>query len=115
MFLEFNNVKIVEKINDSNQLQLQLNDDLSNIIKNGSLSFGECFMNGSWKTNDLHQLLSIFIKNKKIIENIIKKNVFFYFKSFCNKFRNKYFYHQKHVPHYDLDNELYENMLDKNM
>ena len=85
------------------------------VLAGGSLALGGSYMDGWWDCKDLDQfffkLLNINMydkfKNWNLIWNIVKAK----FSNMQTKLRSKHVAEQ----HYDLGNDLYENMLDKRM
>ena len=80
-----------------------------NLIKNGSIGLGECYMKGFFTTNNLSDLIELTARNIKIIHKfsgIFDLPLFNYFKNKIiknTKNRSK----QNIAKHYDLGNDFF--------
>jgi cyclopropane-fatty-acyl-phospholipid synthase len=105
------------KLNGERPWDIQVkNPELyARVLAGGSLAFGESYMDGWWECEQIDELISRLLSAK--LENIKNKKLLaFYF------LRARFFNRQtkkkaKRVgeQHYDVGNELYAGMLDKNM
>jgi cyclopropane-fatty-acyl-phospholipid synthase len=105
-------------INDNNPWNIQVKDDrfYSRVIKEGSLGLGESYMDGWWDCEQLDKLM--FRALKSGLDERIKKNFKLILRLAATKIFNQQTKHRaKKVgrEHYDLGNDLYQSMLDKNM
>ncbi|MEM7184989.1 MAG: cyclopropane-fatty-acyl-phospholipid synthase family protein, partial [Spirochaetota bacterium] len=105
-------------------IQILHTDFYKKVAFYGEIGFGEAYTDKLWDTPDLLAVLYWFVRNSKDIpdfsSNTLKK---FFFNSFS--IMNKIFHlsrknslngSKKNISeHYDLSNELYKLMLDKNM
>ena len=88
-----------------------------NLIKNGSIGLGECYMKGFFTTNNLSDLIELTARNIKIIHKfsgIFDLPLFNYFKNKIiknTKNRSK----QNIAKHYDLGNDFFSLWLDKTL
>jgi len=88
-----------------------------NLIKNGSIGLGECYMKGFFTTNNLSDLIELTARNIKIIykfSGIFDLPLFNYFKNKIiknTKNRSK----QNIAKHYDLGNDFFSLWLDKTL
>jgi cyclopropane-fatty-acyl-phospholipid synthase len=105
-------------INGSSPWDIKVQDDsfYSMVFTRGSLGLGESYMNGLWDCQNLDEFMYRVIKGD--LANSISLN----FQGFIYGFKSRIFNLQtirrsKEVAkrHYDIGNELYENMLDKRM
>ena len=108
------------EINGSNEWDIKINNDkiYEDLLKKGKIAFGEGYMNNLWDCNRIDILVSKLLKYDierhlskkdilKISANIGMKNIL----NMQSINRVK-----KDVPfHYDIGNDLYENMLDKRL
>mgnify|MGYP001180448944 FL=1 len=119
----------IEKINDEILKFGNPSDDLKvcikikdesfnyNLIKNGSIGLGECYMKGFFTTNNLSDLIELTARNIKIIykfSGIFDLPLFNYFKNKIiknTKNRSK----QNIAKHYDLGNDFFSLWLDKTL
>ncbi|PMG70814.1 cyclopropane-fatty-acyl-phospholipid synthase [Vibrio lentus] len=108
------------EINGSNEWDIKINNDkiYDDILKKGKIAFGEGYINKLWDCNRIDILVSKILKHDieshlskkdilKISANIGMKNIL----NMQSINRAK-----RDVPfHYDIGNDLYENMLDKRL
>ncbi|PME48192.1 cyclopropane fatty acyl phospholipid synthase [Vibrio lentus] len=108
------------EINGSNEWDIKINNDkiYNDILKKGKIAFGEGYINKLWDCNRIDILVSKILKHDieshlskkdilKISANIGMKNIL----NMQSINRAK-----RDVPfHYDIGNDLYENMLDKRL
>ena len=108
------------KINGTRPFDIQVGlNDLLN-IEPTTLSLGESYVDGLWDSNDLRLTLHKLIINQDAIVEKLKRfeNVIFapqYIKSKLFNLQTKDMAKQSIGYHYDIGNELYTKMLDKNM
>ncbi len=86
------------------------------VFFNGSLGFGEAYIDGWWECEAIDELIYRLLKSK------LDKNIFGLKHDILNNLRAKFLNLQKKSKayeigekHYDRGNELFENMLDKYM
>ena len=119
----------IEKINgqilkfgnpsDDLKVSIKIKDESFNynLIKNGSIGLGECYMKGFFTTNNLSDLIELTARNIKIIykfSGIFDLPLFNYFKNKIiknTKNRSK----QNIAKHYDLGNDFFSLWLDKTL
>ena len=118
------NIKIIENSSPINDFDIIVtnNDFYKKVLQNGELGLGESYMDGDWFSNNLQSTLLILIKNQVKIENEIKNKSFnfclFNLKIFLRSLlpSNTIVSSRKNISmHYDIGNDLYIKMLDKNM
>ena len=105
------------KINGKNDWDLVVYDDrfYRRVLAQGSLGFGESYMNGWWGCKDLEEFfyrvlradVSEKIKEKGIIWHVLKAKLL--------NLQTKSRVYEVGEKHYDLGNDLYKKMLDKRM
>ncbi|RAP34334.1 hypothetical protein DID80_07365 [Candidatus Marinamargulisbacteria bacterium SCGC AAA071-K20] len=90
----------------------------SSIIKSSDIGLAESFFKGEWETNDLTELISFFIRNKRIVKTNFSGSVFvkrllnLKHKKRDNTLKNS----RKNISsHYDLGNAFYALFLDSSM
>ncbi len=99
-------------------LRIENEDAIKKILLEGSIAFGEEYVNGNIKTSDLENLLSYFAVNNDEAEKNIKYNMLFKIKNKLNHYFNKNTKKgsKKNIhTHYDLGNNFYKIWLDKSM
>ena len=99
-------------------LKIENKDIVKKILIEGSVAFGEEYVNGNIKTSDLKNLLSYFAINNDEIEKNIKYNLLFKIKNKLNHYfnRNTKKGSKRNIhSHYDLGNNFYKIWLDKSM
>ncbi len=99
-------------------LKIEDKDIIKKILIEGSVAFGEEFVNGNIKTSNLENLLGYFAVNNDEVEKNIKYNLLFKFKNKLNHYFNKNTKKgsKKNIrSHYDLGNNFYKIWLDKSM
>lgn len=106
------------QINGSNPWDIQVHDSslYANLFKNGSLAFGESYMNGLWDCEKLDELIFRIIRAN--IDSEVARDfraiVYFLKSKFLNQqSANKV--HEVARKHYDIGNDLFAAMLDKRM
>lgn len=118
--------KIIEKILDYSgvgingdqpwDLQIHNEETYQRVISKGSLGFGESYMDGWWDCENLDQFFAKIIR--KHLDVKLKSNWKLAFDLFTAKLFNsqsKRRAFQIAERHYDLDNDLFEKMLDKQL
>jgi cyclopropane-fatty-acyl-phospholipid synthase len=101
------------------KVSIKINDESFNynLIKNGSIGLGECYMKGFFTTNNLSDLIELTARNIKIIYKF--SGIFDL--SLINYFKNKIVKNTKNrskeniAKHYDLGNEFFSLWLDKTL
>ena len=99
-------------------LIIENEDIIKKILIEGSVAFGEEYVNGNIKTSNLENLLSYFAVNNDEVEKNIKYNLLFKIKNKLNHYFNKNtkIGSKKNIhSHYDLGNNFYKIWLDKSM
>ena len=99
-------------------LKIENKDIIKKILVEGSIAFGEEYVNGSIKTSNLENLLIYFAINNDEVEKNIKYNLLFKIKNKLNHYFNKNTKKgsKKNIhSHYDLGNNFYKIWLDKSM
>ncbi|MBS3168090.1 cyclopropane fatty acyl phospholipid synthase [Candidatus Woesearchaeota archaeon] len=105
------------KINGNRDWDLIVNNDkfFERTIKNGSLGFGESYMDGWWDCKKLDEMLTRLFR-AKLQHVIIPFSAFLHIaKSRVLNLQTKKGSKAVAELHYDLGNEFYSNMLDKRM
>ena len=88
----------------------------SRIISGGSIGFGEAYMAGWWDCEALDELffrIQYYRLDKKLPRDI--NTLFYYLKAKFGNMQTKSRAGEVAYKHYNLGNELYQKMLDKNM
>ena len=99
-------------------LKIEDKDIIKKILIEGSVAFGEEYVNGNIKTSNLEDLLSYFAVNNDEVEKNLKYNLLFKIKNKLNHYFNKNTKKgsKKNIrSHYDLGNNFYKIWLDKSM
>ena len=99
-------------------LKIEDKDIIKKILIEGSVAFGEEYVNGNIKTSNLENLLIYFAVNNDEVEKNIKYNLLFKIKNKLNHYFNKNTKKgsKKNIhSHYDLGNNFYKIWLDKSM
>ncbi len=99
-------------------LKIENKEIIKKIIIEGSVAFGEEYVNGNINTSNLENLLSYFAINNDDVEKKIKYNLLFKIKNKLNHYFNKNTKKgsKKNIhSHYDLGNNFYKIWLDKSM
>ena len=92
-------------------LKIEDKDIIKKILIEGSVAFGEEYVNGNVKTSNLEDLLSYFAINNDEVEKNIKYNFLFKIKNKLNHYfnRNTKKGSNKNIhSHYDLGNNFYK-------
>jgi cyclopropane-fatty-acyl-phospholipid synthase len=119
------NIKIInnnETPSNEYDIIIYNNDFYNKLMRNGELGLGESYMDGDWESNNLQATLSQLIKNENLLENELIKNslnasILKVKNILISIFPNNTLSSSKSNIsfHYDIGNDLYEKMLDKNM
>ena len=99
-------------------LKIENKDIIKKLLIEGSIAFGEEYVNGNINTSNLENLLSYFAINNDDIEKKIKYNLLFKIKNKLNHYFNKNTKKgsKRNIhSHYDLGNNFYKIWLDKSM
>ena len=99
-------------------LKIENEKIVKKLLIQGSVAFGEEYVNGHIKTTNLEKLLDYFAANNDEIEKSIKYTFFFKAKNFFNHYLNRNSKNgaKKNIhAHYDLGNSFYKLWLDKSM
>ncbi len=102
----------------SANLKIENIDIIKKILIEGSVAFGEEYVNGNIKTSNLENLLSYFAINNDEVEKNIKYNLLFKIRNKLSHYFNKNTKKgsKKNIhSHYDLGNNFYRIWLDKSM
>lgn len=119
------NIKIINsnKI-PKNEYDIIIHNDnfYDKFMQDGEIGFGESYMDGDWDSNNLEYTLYELVKNQKLLENELIKNslnasILKVKNILISIFPNNTLSSSKSniSSHYDIGNDLYEKMLDKNM
>lgn len=106
------------KINGSRPWDIKVHNDqlYARVMKQGSLGLGEAYMDGWWDVESLdqffHKLLAADIQNKIAFNWTLLLQMA---KAYCMNCQSSDRAFQVGEKHYDLDNDLFAAMLDKNM
>lgn len=88
------------------------------VLRQQTRGLGESYVNGWWDTPDITKLIITVIRGLPQIRKHLKINLSLIFSQFAGSFYNRQA-KQRNArdvqAHYDIGNELYEIMLDKNM
>jgi cyclopropane-fatty-acyl-phospholipid synthase len=85
------------------------------VIRDGTLGFGESYMDGWWDVKKMDELI-YRILYASLDEKVNRKNLFFYYLgAFLINNGEKSRAFEVGIKHYDIGNELFQNMLDKRM
>lgn len=118
------NINIIEDGNPINSYDIIVNNDdfYDKVMSKGELGLGESYMDGDWDSNNLEETLHELMINMDKLEKHISNNSFgvliLQTKSQIVKLlpNNTLKSSPKNISsHYDIGNDLYEIMLDKNM
>jgi len=120
--LKLTNINITDNLKNENiNLKINNNNFYKKVVSRGELGLAESYMDGDWETNNLELFIKELIENQTKIESKIY-NINFLFLKLKNylinsfKVKNKRGEVDKNVSHhYDIGNDLYSKMLDKNM
>lgn len=105
-------------INGNRDTDITINNDafLKQSIFNGSIGIGEAYMNNWWNCIRLDKFFTLIFQTN--LEDKLKNNWKLLYAVFCSKIFNKQ--SKSHAllnihKHYDIGNDVFENMLDKRM
>jgi len=105
------------KLNGKNSWDPQIHNEkfYSRVLSGGSLALGESYMDGWWDVKDLPQMINKLVRADLGSKNIgLKSLIVPYLRAkLLNSQKSKAYNIGK--VHYDIGNELYKKMLDKNM
>ncbi|QUM82013.1 cyclopropane fatty acyl phospholipid synthase [Moritella sp. 5] len=111
------------QIDGNRPWDIQVHDEelYTNILTEGSIAFGEGYMDGKWKCDDISELISKILRTdiESKLDGLLKLRIGVEVgKNKLRKFFNPQTIERskKDVSsHYDTGNDLFENMLDKRM
>ena len=91
---------------------------LSQALKSGDIGFAEGYIDGDWRSPDLTQLLRLFVRNRRALEDVVYGHalgrLFYRVRHWLN--RNTRTNSAKNIhAHYDLGNAFYALWLDPSM
>lgn len=115
------NTKITTTDNNSKYRIIIYNKNMfKKIIERGSMGLAESYMDGDWDANNLEAVLYELLSNEKKLTKKLTNFKFLLYaiknKIISNKFTNTIKSSKKNISHhYDIGNDLYIQMLDKNM
>lgn len=103
------------QINGSRPWDIQVHDErlYSRVLSQGSLGFGEAYMEGWWDCEKLDQFFTKILRAK--LEQVVLNNKQFLWRLLLSKLFNHQSVSRAFMvgeQHYDLDNYLYSKMLD---
>lgn len=106
------------QINGSQPWDIQVHDDrlYQRILQKESIGFGEGYMDGWWDCSRLDELFTRLMRAK--MDAVVLNSKRLMLKLFVAKYFNRQSAKRAFIvgeQHYDLDNELYEKMLDSTM
>lgn len=108
------------KLNGTRPWDIKVNNPrwYDRVLSEGSLGLGESYMDGLWDVPELDKLSYKIFRNK-LYEDVLKMGQFwltlFILRAKLFNLQNKLKSREVGKKHYDVGNELYENMLDKRM
>lgn len=104
------------EINGSRAWDIQVHNDkfYSRVLHGGSLALGESYMDGWWDVEELDQFFAKVTKYGQH-QSFVKNPLIHSFLSLYTNLQSRARAFQVGEKHYDLDNDLYEKMLDKRM
>ncbi|MCW8471572.1 cyclopropane-fatty-acyl-phospholipid synthase family protein [Fluoribacter gormanii] len=89
------------------------------ILLGGSVGAGKSYIDGNWDTNDLQKLITLFIKNDSLFNNIESPIARFFnlMRTISYKLKNNSVRRAKEniLAHYDLGNDFFKLILDPSM
>ncbi len=105
-------------INGKNSFDIRITDDrfYSTIFSKGELGFGESYMNGWWECDQVDELVYRILKAR--LDEKIRKNLTVIVLAVKTRLFDLQTKHRAFIvgrEHYDLDNELFNFMLDSSM
>lgn len=100
---------------DDADIQIHHPDFYKRVIRDGTLGFGESYMDGWWDVKKMDELI-YRILYASLDEKVNRGNLFFYYLGalFVNNGKKSKAF-EVGIKHYDIGNELFQNMLDKRM
>ncbi|MCX6173953.1 MAG: cyclopropane fatty acyl phospholipid synthase [Ignavibacteriales bacterium] len=108
----------VVKINGSDPWDIQVHnkDIFRRAVTEGELGIGESYMYGWWDADKIDELINKILRAQ--IDKKVRRNLSILFKLFSSRIFNLQSKRRAFIigeKHYDLGNDLFENMLDKRM
>jgi cyclopropane-fatty-acyl-phospholipid synthase len=105
------------QVNGSRPQDIKIHNErlYSRVLSGGSLALGESYMDGWWDANSLDEFFFKILGSGLDIKVVGLKNVIFPYLKAKLLNRQKTYAHHIGAWHYDIGNELYSKMLDKNM
>lgn len=103
-------------VNGSSPWDIQVHDErfYSRVFKGGSLALGESYMDGWWDCDDLAEFFTKITKDGEH-SSFVKHPIIHTILSLYSNLQSKARAFEVGEKHYDLDNNLYEKMLDSRM
>ncbi len=96
-------------------IQVKHPDFYKRVLREGELGFGEAYMDGWWDVERLDKLIFLLLKSS-LNEKVKSMNMFMhYLEAMVLNAGKKSKAFEVGVKHYDLGNQLFENMLDKRL
>lgn len=104
------------KINGNRPQDIQVHNEkfYSRVLSGGSLALGESYMDGWWDCKSLDQFFERILRAKLDKKIITPGMIFAFLKSKIMNIQS-FSKSRKNVQHYNIGNEFYAKMLDKNM
>ncbi|MDD5184112.1 MAG: cyclopropane fatty acyl phospholipid synthase [Paludibacter sp.] len=105
------------EINGSGEADIQIHhpDFYRRVIRDGTLGFGESYMDGWWDVKKMDELI-YRVLYASLDEKVNRGNLFFYYLgSLFVNYGKKSRAYEVGLKHYDIGNDLFRNMLDKRM
>jgi cyclopropane-fatty-acyl-phospholipid synthase len=106
------------KLNGSNSCDIKVNNDrlYKRVLTKGSLGFGEAYMDGWWDCEHIDELVDRLLRDD--IRNQLRTNLPIIMLALASILFNRQSGNKAYnigKAHYDIGNDLYKAMLDKNM
>lgn len=105
------------KINGDRPWDIRVHDDTvyRNIVRGGSLAFGETYMAGQWDCDQIDEMIArLFRFHVADTAGVSFKNIAAYLSTFKSRGTKRHAF-AIGTHHYDIGNDLFERMLDKRM
>jgi cyclopropane-fatty-acyl-phospholipid synthase len=104
-------------INGSRPSDIQVHNKrvYKRVLFEGTLGFGEAYMDGDWDSTDLAELIHRLVRGQIDKGKIGLTGLLAHIEQSVRNVQNKYLSRRVAEKHYDLDNNLYQKMLDPRM